>query len=455
MITPEQMQAGQQILKSSGLSSSTAPSAPSTWYSAVKSAGTQPTPTPGSNTLLDNPVTRGIQDIFPGKAIGNALGTAAFDTGQMVEGKNPFTNPAKVNGQPVGGINPAAKADVPAEIGDAAQGALTVAAPGVGEGAGTLGRIGGNAALGAGLGASNAVANDKGTGDVAEEALGGAALGGGLSAAGEGVSSLVKSLPARITKLALPKLRPGTEESALNNIKLGSMSKMLDTSKSAVSNLGQQVQSILSHPDYANETGEGNAAITKTLASFPNSNYTPDSIVDDVKSLVPDQAKIVDKISAGTATLQEKNDVRSALDQSTESVYTKLSRPPESKAIGKSFADALRTEVQNAAPESKPVFQKLSQELNLRKALDAAKTKNDSKSVLGLYDIVSALGGFASGGPIGSLMSVGAEKLARSPEAQLGAAKGVQAIGKLAPAAGKIIQGTKAPIMNAVLSGSQ
>lgn len=448
MITPAQATAGQGILKSAGFTPPVTPSSGgSSWYSAVQNA--TPTQAPSvqpKDDILNNPVTRGIEDVFPGKEIGDSLGTAAVEAGQL----------AGVVPGGVKGMEETSESQVSPEklIGDYGQAALTAAAPEIGGEEGAAGRIAGNVALGAGLGGTNAMAQGKDTEDVAGEATGGAALGGGASVLGEGLSKLSSILPARLIKAALPKLANGTEADALQKIKIGSMSKMLSDSKNAVSSLGKQVQAVLTHPDYANETGQGNSAVQKTLDSFPNSNYTSDSILNEIKSLVPETGALVDKIGNGTATIGEKNDVRSSLDQATKSLYTKMSRPPASQAIGKSFADALRGEVQNAAPETKPIFEKLSQELNLRNALDSAKTKSDRKSAVGLYDIISGLGGLASAGPLGSLAAIGTEKLARSPEAQIGAAKGVQAISKAMPTVGRIARGVRAPIENAAL-GSQ
>jgi hypothetical protein len=318
-------------------------------------------------------------------------------------------------------------------VGDAAQSVALPASLAVGAGGSLLSRLAGSAALGGTVAAGSAAAQGKPAADVAESGVVGAGLGAGGQAVGEGLGALLTKLPTSLVRSALPKLTPGNEATALESTKFGSISSLLDRSQQSVSNLGSQIQTILTHPDYLAATGEGDAAIQKTLGGFPNSEYTPETIVSDVKSLIPEQSKLVSKIEDGTATLQEKNAVRQALDQATRKRFTDNPQLTSTKTIGAKFADALRAEVQSAAPETKPVFAQLSKEIGLRNALTAVQKKLDGKQPT-LTDILAAVTGYETGGIKGAVEAFVGERVLKSPAIKLGAAKVLTSAGKALPA---------------------
>ncbi len=380
-----------------------------------------------------------VNSIFPGKQVGQAIGTAA---GAVI---------AKANGTY---NNYDLSAPSPLQVGgDVAQGALTVAAPNIGTGETALGRIGANVALGAGLGGTNAIAKGGNIGDVAKQTAIGGAVGGVGSAIGEGVGALVKNLPNWFTQKALPKLDSGNVDYALQNTNIGSISSNLEKSDQAVKSYGGQIQSILEHPQYANETGDGSASIKGVIEAFPNANLNPEKVAGIVGDVVPGSEKLVEKVANGDATLLEKNQLRQQLDLATKKVFTDSPTLTFNKQVAHSLANTLRNEVQSVAPETAPVFSEFSKEMNLNKALTVAQQKIQKGSAIGLYDILGAMGGSVGGLP-GAAMGVAVEKAARSPAVQLGVAKGVQAIGKSAPVLNAIGRGVKAPIINAI-SNSQ
>jgi hypothetical protein len=365
--------------------------------------------------------------------LGEALGNSLYGIGKLFKGDaSALMQAGEQNNKNYGKVagSAIASAALPASL-----------AVGAGTGATALGRVGNaalkaagaSAALGGGEALSRGQTLGESAGAAAKAGALGGALGGAAQGAGELASFLTKNLPARLVRQALPKIEKGNEAYALKNTKLGPIKSLLEESDATVSGLGEQVQNVLTHSRYANDVGAGDFAIKKALNAFPNSEYDAAAVVSTVKRLVPAQARLVDKVANGTATLVEKNRLRSAIDPVIKKVFTDAPEVSSSKALAAEFANALRGEVQSYAPETQEIFSHLSREINLRNALQAASKKLDSKSALGLYDIVAGLGGFATAGPVGTGVAIGAEKALRSPAVGLAGAK---ALSKVLPAVG-------------------
>lgn len=409
-------------------------------YKVVGQAPTAPTAAPQGN-LLDH-IGGAINSVVPGAQLGKAIGTSLYGIGEAIH---------QSSLDPIRQANTENNANMGRVIGDTANAALTAVSPALGGPAGSgaanlAGRVATNVGLGAAFGGTEALSQGKTTADIGGQAIAGGALGGAGSIAGEGLNAILGKLPNRLVKQALPKLTPGNEEYALHSTKLGSIASNLEASSASVQNLGQQVHTILSHPEYANDVGAGDFAIKKTLNAFPNSDYTPAKVITTVKQLVPAQAKLVDKVANGTATLMDKNQLRQAIDPVIKKVFTDHPEVTATKQIGAEFANALRGEVQSYAPETQPLFKNLSKEIDLRNALQSMRKKLDTKSALGLYDIVAALSGFTLGGPVGTASAIAAEKAFRSPGVGLAAAKGIDTA---LPIGNAIAKGLKAPAINA------
>ena len=212
-----------------------------------------------------------------------------------------------------------------------------------------------------------------------------------------------------------------------------------------MSDLGRHVDTLLRHSDYVSNLGEGNASIQKTLEAFPESEFTPDIIISKVKGLVGDKAGLVQKVANGKATIYEKNLLRKALDKATASVYGDNPKVTTNKLIGSTFADMLRKEVQTTAPETAPLFEKMSKEINLRNALRAANRRIQRNLPVSLYDL--GIGTVAGGGPAG-IAAAGVAKVARLPGVNLAASKGLKSAAPLVAGAKTIGQGLAAPVLN-------
>lgn len=358
------------------------------------------------------------------------------------------------------------------------------------EGAGTLGKLASGGLYGAGVGATagglGAISQGGSLGSVLKGAALGGATGGVLGGATAGASQFLGNLPNRITRGAL-KLDPETAQYALDTKGVGTVNSLATQSQKSLEDLSGQIQDILSSDKYSapippenkpmlalpqgsiqldagpdqsgvvNGTakprvwpegsaptpispmeappvqlpGNGNGAFTDAASHFPNSNYTPEDILNNAKSLIPAQDKLLDKIQSGTATLGEKNTVRSALDQATKSVYTTLNRPPEAKALGAALASALRTEVKTTAPETSDLFSQLQKEIHLQTALKKLQ-KRPPGNLITFRDLLGAGIGGGLGGIPGAAATVGMEKLGTTAGGQFAVAKALQGLAPVA-----------------------
>lgn len=367
--------------------------------------------------------------IFPGKQVGQAIGTLV---GAGI---------AKAKGQYE---NYDLSAPTPLQVGgDIAQGALTVASPGVGRGATALSRIGANTALGAGLGATGAIAKGQDTKEAIKQGAIGGAIGGVVSGVGEGVRAFTENLPKWLTKAALPKLENKNLDYALNRVKVGSLKNIQQRSGDAIRGYEDDIQGILNRIEVPTNT---QSVLDDAVSNFPNAEYTADDLINNAKNIAPKVSKLITKFQKGEISVQELNTIRKELDQATKSVYTSLNRPPEAKTLGASLANSMREYVKKIAPQTIPVFDDYSKEIGLNKAIAAAVKKGEQK--ITFKDIIAGGAGFSQGGLKGALTAIIAERLLVNPAGQLGTAKLLQeATRKASPVGTALIQGGKAPLI--------
>ncbi len=349
-------------------------------------------------------------------------------------------------------------------VGDIGQLGLTLAAPEVGAGEGMLARIGANAALGAGIGASHALANK---GDITSEAGTGALMGGIATPAIEGISKLFSFLPDSIMSKALNGAEDDVKNSVLNNKHMWTVGSALQETNKGISLAGNKIDNILSNMPEEKNLGSGSDSLDKALIKFQQSSLFPETtapgevgffdaqtearnnLIKQLKGYVPGKGALVDKLANGDATLLEKNELRQALDKT----YTTLD--PEStwkKTLAKSVADNLRDEVQSWAPDTQPYFQQMTKNYGIKDALEPIAEKAGKTKGIGLYDLTAFLAGHTLGGPFGGLGAVAAERALRNPNADLMAARFLSRSGGMI---GSLAKAGKAPVLNAILGGLQ
>ncbi len=309
-------------------------------------------------------------------------------------------------------------------------------------GAGTPATLGGRVALDAGVGGllsgGESVKNGESAGNILKNTALGSAVGGALPLAGKAIGSvkeaITKALPKSIVRAYIPAAKDVSQH-VLDNTKLGFTKTMLSDATTNIKSLSGKISDIL-EKQYGNHFGQGSNAVQETLAKFPDSEYTIQSLTKTLKGLVPEKSKLVDDVINGVATLKQKDTLRSALDRSVESVYTKLSVAPARKEIGATFASALRNEVKGAAKETIPLYDELAKEINVKKALDKS-TKKFGR--VNLRDLMSVLTGATAGAThgvvpalVGATSAVVGERALSSPAVGVGVAKALYNTGKLA-----------------------
>src|SRR3990167_7468412 len=166
-----------------------------------ESAPQEPTERGLVDKIIDNPLTRGIQKVFPGAKVGEAIGTlAGFGVAKAKE---------KLGFAPEG-LSEAFDISTPTPLettADIANIGLTIA--GV-KGAGTIGSLGARilktAGLGAGLAGTKAISEGADIRDIVKSTAIGGTVGGAIPVAGAGLRAIgrqIEQLPARFINSAL------------------------------------------------------------------------------------------------------------------------------------------------------------------------------------------------------------------------------------------------------------
>ena len=309
-----------------------------------------------------------------------------------------------------------------------------------------VGTLGGAIKAGAVMGAGGGLEQNPSI----EGATTGGLLGAGLGLGGGLVSKALGAIPKSLVSSAFKDLSPAEIEKALQTKTIGTSNNLLQQSRKAVADYGNQIDKLLTDSKKVGiggivGGGSGNDAIRQTITQFPeyNSDKGVVKMLTKIKSLlsssnsgVADRGTIVgliDKINKGTATLKEKNLVRSAIDSATKGGYTKLAKalnPNAGHDLAMTFADNLRGEVQNWVPETQPIFAEFAKEMGFKNAVNQAINKGKT-GILGWNDIVPFMLGNNLGGLPGGLAGVAIEKGAKNPAIQFGLAKGIQGLGKV------------------------
>jgi hypothetical protein len=205
--------------------------------------------------LLDNSITRGIQNIFPGKRVGEAIGTLGGYVASPNKEQYDLSAPTPLQ-----------------VAGDIAQGALTIASPVAGKGAGIGTRLGVQALAGAGYGLSGGLA----TGETDNlNLLGDAARGSasGLAAAGAG-----ELIGAGISRLAKPFASKATGEAVSVASRLGIGESELPLSSMTNSKTVRYMESLFGGENLASQA----ESVSQKLVSLADDLKAKTGIAEDL-----------------------------------------------------------------------------------------------------------------------------------------------------------------------------
>lgn len=381
-----------------------------------------------------------LTSIFGGNKIGEAIGTQIAKATASPEAKQ-YVAPG-----------PSSKE----VLGDVGQVGLTLASSAVGgEGLGVLGRLGLGSALGAGLGATHAIANK---GEIGKEALTGGALGLGAGAVGEVAGKLLSFLPKSLVGSALRGADEETLQTALRK-KFMTVSGGIESTQKEMAEAESVISKALKpHANLAADTEEIADKVINgytdvnghAVEGLGNSRYTIDDLINNAKKLNGKNALLWEKLSAGQANLQEVNTLRSALDREVQKVYKLGGAGPVAQRLelGAQLAGAMRDYVKTAEPSLVPVFQEYAKSVQLNKLLQKVAKRRGAGFRFGLYDITSFLAGHSLGGVPGGLANLALTKTLQNPSADIAISRGLQGAGLVGRAIGR---GGRAPLINTVL----
>lgn len=388
---------------------------------------------------LNNPVTRGIQAIFPGQKVGQAIGTLAGFAKSKIDGTSESYDTSAPSPMQVGG--------------DIVAGALNVAGF---KGAGTTGtltqRILKMAGMGAGMAGGSAVAEGEGAGDVAKSTTGGAVLGAALPVVGAGLRAMgrqIEGLPDRFLNSALGRskdqiikdIASGSEETLnkyiIESKPIGSADSLLKGSTEAVTTLGEQIQTKLSNS--VRTSGQkvtiGRDNFLDEIAATPEAKGAlmgRSDVLEIVQRLAPQTKSLLQKPSLN---LEDANRLRQLLDSTLGDRAFLGGQLTNDKTILKAFADRLRETVKTKAPdEVRELFQELTHEIRLRDALLDRIAQKSKNQVLSIGDIFGGgIGAVVGGGIPGAAAGVAARRTLESVPFKVGMAKFTDALTKAEP----------------------
>lgn len=285
-------------------------------------------------------------------------------------------------------------------------------------------------------------------------AVKGAAVGAGTGLVAGGISKVLEALPKRLTADAFKGLSDAEIEQVMKTKSIGSLSGIQSQSEKALSTGRNTVKNLIAEAEKRGAVGSGNDALRKTILQFPEynkgstvarrlsgKNTGAEQVLSKIKSLISSSAtenrssiiSAIDKIADGTATLTEKDMVRSAIDRATKGGYAKLAKalqPSAGHDLAMDFANNLRAEVQAWVPGTQPIFDDMSREMNILGAVRKLAGKHKG-GLIRWSDIVPFMAGSGLGGLPGGLAATAINRIAGSPATEFGIAKSVEKLSKV------------------------
>lgn len=305
--------------------------------------------------------------------------------------------------------------------GDTLQTGLLAAGPEVGGFESVAGRLGANAALGAGFGVGNAMSQGGSATDVGEGALTGGLIGGAVGGAGELLNKAATYLPQRIARSFIPGINGETAQYAVDK-GLGTPAKMLSQSNNSLSKIGSSIGKAVQGAVADGAVLPKGEDLFNTIAEqFPDAGLTGEDVAANLKKLVPLKASLVDKISNGTATLEDLQGLNSALGKATFKTVFDDPTVKAGKEVGNAmyheFGDLIKSYL---SPDEGALYDEYTKESALNGALQKAVRSGQKAKMFTLRDLVALTSGFGAGsmfgaGPVGAAVGYAGEKALNSP----------------------------------------
>lgn len=394
------------------------------------------------NDVLNNPVTRGIQSFFPGKKVGEAIGTLGGYALSPNKSHYDLSAPSPLQ-----------------VAGDVAQGAAQVAGF---KGVGATGSFGAKALKSAGLGATmfggKTAAEGGGAKDIAKSAAIGGAVGAGTSAVASGIETAAeqfKKLPERLIRSATGQSKreilagKGLEKFMIENRKVGTADNLINESKAHMEKLSNYINDNLKSVPVTKAKVTTSSVLDKIVkdVNAQGGAITKAEARQIIDRLAPQSKGILSKPSMSLVTA---NKLRQSIDRTVGDRGFLTAELPFNKDILRSFTNALREEVKSKAPEgTRAAFNTLSKEITMSTALANKIAGGSTNQVISFGDLIGGgIGGLAGGIP-GAAIGAAARRAIQSTPALTGGAVAIDALNK---AIQPIIKGLSPAVQTEILN---
>lgn len=398
---------------------------------------TKEQPKPAKKDLLQK-TTNIANKIFPGKQVGESIGTLA--------GLGITAAKEKLGKVPVGtteGYD--ISAPTPLQVGgDIAAGAAQVAGakiPGAKTIGGAAAQLGGLGSAGA---AGTAIAEKKPVDKVISSAITAGAIGGALGAAGKlvskGVSALTKKAPERIYNTAIkPTLNETRSAIKFNGETLGkdlidrgvsgSDKKLLTTAQEELAKNEDKLQKVLSGSKQTIRRDELTSYLDDIIAKKSNTPGLSNE-VENVKNVINEFPEEV--------TVSQANEIKRNIYSALNDVAFKLdANLTTKKEAMKALAKGIKTEIENKTADEvgAGVVKSINKELSVfgrlqDRAIDSIARANKN-NLLGLGDIGTIGAGAVAAGAPGAIVAETVKQIAGSTAFKTNLAVKLTSLGKL------------------------
>lgn len=383
-----------------------------------------------TDKLLDNPITRGIQSIFPGKKLGEAIGSSVVG----------FKELAKGNTENAQALSDEINKNVPSIAGDTVAAAAlpaSLAAGGTGSIVKNMAQFGGISAV-AGAGESLAEGNTikQSAIDAFQSGLTGAAVSGALGVVGKAVNKFVEKAPESIYNNAIRvtqriKSKPGKNPvpELLKDGTWGSLGSIKKTAEEGIAQSKAAITAKVAKVPGGATYGEIRQAAIADLKKGMGNLYSDAEIAAMV-----DKVPVAALKKKGLLKWSDIDAVRSQLGSLVGDNKWMMANPTENVKASQAVYRAMASLLQKTTNTAKE-FATESKYIQTKKIVDRAIDIADSKYGLGFKDLVSfgvgTVTGAASGDSVGEkfknslLFGAGAltaERIATSPKILTGIA---------------------------------
>lgn len=395
-------------------------------YQKIKSEflNTQQAPEEPKKDFLQK-ATDVITSIFPGKQVGETLGTA------FVAGKEALKGNTDIAEQI------ASTAPKPSQVlGDVAQGALMVGSslpagvksvgvfgkeiPAIKTATGTLGKLAQGTKIGTATGITQGMKEGNTATDTLKKGFEGAVGGSILSGVGIGINKLTQVLP----KWLIPfKMSPEIAQYTLTK-KLGAPSRMLARSDNELETLGNKLGKTLSQSKYEGVTVPGRDIYSRIVSEMPDAQLTPDELISEITKVAKLKKGLVNKLFTPEGlSLPELQRLNSEIGNNT---YKTVFDTPETKAgkkIGNAVYHAIGDAIRSIANEDKvnQIYDNMSKEYLLNNSIKRFVSKTGGRTAISLNDLISF--------DVGGLPLAATRRVVSSPTAQLKTAGLIKSLG--------------------------